>query len=533
MLAVVVLVLMSAAAARGQELRGLVRDSTSGLPVPGAVISLFDANNVALARNLSNERGRYQVVMPQPATRLRVVRLGYRPRDVPLPDGTHDLDITLVAIPPMLETVHIMASAKCPSRKDGPAALALLEQARSGLLSTIVAREANPATLKLLDFRQIMDGDQPTHLTVRVDMTEAAATSFVAAKSGADFVRYGFAHDDSLGVRVLSGPDADVLLDDGFAAGYCFRIQDATSGRPHQVGLAFFPADHKGGRTDIEGTLWIDTVGRSLRDIDFRYVGMPGNQGVDPGGHVYFREMPNGVVLIDRWVLRTGMRSIVRGRVNYVPVESGGEIARARWSDGRTWEDSLGALTVHLVNAAGRPVPHAIVALDSTEYIGTSDSLGNVVIRDLMPGPYTVVFVDTALAHSAITFKSTFTFVSHRGRTDETVLHVPSEDEFLQVACRSGKDRHWVHIVAVNDFDGSPASLAFWDIGSELGTDAERVVGKGTVREDGTRGICIKPPDHMALQIRARHANDPQRFTVEKLDNAEAVVLRVPAKARP
>jgi hypothetical protein len=33
-------------------------------------------------------------------------------------------------------------------------------------------------------------------------------------------------------------PDADVLLDDGFAVGYCFRV--ATAGRDrNQIGLAF------------------------------------------------------------------------------------------------------------------------------------------------------------------------------------------------------------------------------------------------------------------------------------------------------
>lgn len=514
-----------------QDVHGVVRDSTSREPVSSAVIAFFDANGVAVGRNLSNERGMYRVAISQPAVRAHVVRLGYRPRDIKLADGVQELDIVLSRMPATLEEVRVHASVKCPQRRDGAAALALLEQARSGLLSTIVAREANPATMKLLDFRQILDGDKADHLTVKIDSADKAATSFVAEKSGAEFVQYGFSRHDSLGGHVLSGPDADVLLDDGFAAGYCFRIQESDRNRPRQVGLGFFPAEEKRGRVDIDGTLWIDTAARSLRDIEFRYVGMPDNQGgVDAGGHIYFREMPNGVVLIDRWSLRMATSRVNRGRITHVPMESGGEVARARWSDGQTWEASLGTLTLHLVDAVGAPVPRAIVMLDSTEYAGSADSLGTVVIPDLFPGRYTVMFVDTALAHVPISIRSAFQFVAQRGKTDEKVLHVPSEDDFLQVACRAAKDRHWVRIVVVNDIDNSPAAAAIWEIGAELGSTSERVMGHGTVRDDGTRGICVRPPDHVALQMRARGADDPQRLVIEKLGDAEAVVLKLPVK---
>ncbi|MDB4914917.1 MAG: hypothetical protein JWM95_2561 [Gemmatimonadetes bacterium] len=531
--ALLVALLMSTSVS-AQEVRGVVRDSATGRPVAGAVVSLFDAGGAALGRNLSNELGHYRVAAAQPAQRLRIVRLGYRPRDIRIPADAQDVDILLVAIPPMLEAVRIHASSKCADRRDGAAALALLEQARSGLLSTIVAREANPAMLKMLEFKQEMDGnsDRIEQMTVTIDSSDKATSSFVAERSGAEFVELGFTRQNVNGIT-YSGPDAEVLLDDGFAAGYCFRISDPDGTRPHEVGLGFNPADSKRGRVDIEGTLWIDTTARALHDIVYRYVGLTGPRGgVEHGGHIWFHEMPNGAVLVDRWTLKiASSRLDQRNRVIRFTSIAGGEVARAVWSDGKHWEGSLGTLRLHLVDTAGKAAARAIVHLDSTEYIGVSDSSGTVMIPDLIPGPYTVVFVDTALAHAPIRIPSTFHFEAHRGRVDEMVLHVPTDNAFLKTACRASKAvTRWLRIDIVNDFDGSPVAGARWDIGPELGTPNERVMGAGLVHDDGSRELCLRPPEHTALRIRATSPGDSTRVAIEALGDADKIVLRLPVK---
>ena len=532
MILAVAMMMLCSARMHAQELRGTVRDSATGRPIAGAVVSLFDAAGASIGRNLSNETGQFRVVAPQVAQRLRVVRLGFRPREIRLADGAQDVVLLLTPIPPTLEAVHVTAASNCPERKDAAAAYGLLEQARSGLLATIVAREANPATLKMLEFQKSMDGnsDNIEHMTVTIDSSEKATTSFVAERTGAEFVQRGFTRENVNGT-VYSGPDAEALLDDAFAAGYCFRISEPEKERPREVGLSFKAATEKKGRVDIEGTLWIDTTARSLHDIVYRYVGITAFQGnIEPGGHIWFREMPNGAVLVDRWTLRLSSVRMDHRRVIRFASEGGGEVARAVWKDGKRWEASLGSAKLHIVDSAGRPLAGKIVNLDSTEYIGVSNAEGIVVIRDLEPGPYSVSFLDTALAHAPVRVPSLFKFDANRGRVDEAVLHFPRDDDFLKVACQSGKDTHWYRVTIVNDFDGSPEPGSRWEVGADLGGEHERVMGTGTVRADGSRGLCLRPPDHVSLQMRGSSASDPARKRVEKLGNEEAVVVRLPVK---
>jgi hypothetical protein len=72
--------------AAAQELRGVVRDSASQLPIPGAVVALQDSVATTLARTTTNERGQFQVVLlGDSVRRVRVVRLGFRPAVMRLP----------------------------------------------------------------------------------------------------------------------------------------------------------------------------------------------------------------------------------------------------------------------------------------------------------------------------------------------------------------------------------------------------------------------------------------------------------------
>src|SRR4029077_20582217 len=61
------------------QLRGVVRDSASGLPIPGAVLVLLDSSGNALGRNITNERGQYVIVLSSAVRRVQVLRIGFRP----------------------------------------------------------------------------------------------------------------------------------------------------------------------------------------------------------------------------------------------------------------------------------------------------------------------------------------------------------------------------------------------------------------------------------------------------------------------
>lgn len=438
-------------ALRAQDVRGVVRDSASGDPVAGAVILVLDSAGRTAAQQLTSERGLYRVVRTPAARRLRVLRIGYRPREMALPAGPASLDIALVAIPVLLETVQVTGSVQCPRRDDSEAALALLGQARAGLLAVMVARRANPAALVRLGFERRMDGlsDRIVSQQVRIERESAAGISFDAVRTPAEFLRLGFVAEQWGQQRFLA-PDADVLLDDTFANGYCFRVAERRRDRPDQVGLGFAAAGRLGGRVDIDGTLWIDTVARALVDIEFQYTGLPDSlQHYRPGGRIGFRTMPNGLVLVERWVLRLVgldqteeysidlMRSVRRH--DYYYSETGGELARATWPDGTAWRAPLGAVRVRLRTPDGSPLPNAGIRLADTHYRGTGDSVGTVEIRDLVPGPYAVALADPRLAAIDLELPTDLRFVAVRDSTVSLTLRAQTAEAFTAERCRGGR----------------------------------------------------------------------------------------------
>lgn len=441
-----------------QELHGAVRDSTSRQPIAGAVLMLLDTSGVVLGRNITNERGEYRLVLSDRMHLVRVVRIGFRPKELPIPalsGGSAELNVDMRALPTLLEPVRVSANAHCPRRSDEATTFALLEQARAGLLSIVVAREANPAALVRMTFERAMEGasDRIANQSVRIDSADRVTNSFNAAHTATDFIKRGFMADSEKR-QIFYAPDADVLLDEGFADGYCFRIVDRDPGRPNQIGLGFSAADRRRNRVDIEGTLWVDTVARALRDIEHRYVGLDRRiESLRPGGHIYFREMANGVVMIDRWSLRLvggeldtvntpaftqGRRltlPIAQVRASFHAAENGGEVARATWPDGSTWHASLGALRVQALMTDGKPAAGTEVHLIDTQYHAVADSSGMIEIPDLVPGPYSVTIRDPRLVPLGVEIATPLHFVAERDSTLRRPLVVPTAEDFVIGRC--------------------------------------------------------------------------------------------------
>src|SRR5690349_15997847 len=143
------LLLLATAAIRAlpaQILRGTVRDSASNAPIPGAVLVLLDSSGASLGRNITNERGQYTIALHPAMRRVQVLRIGFRPRTVRIPDavdGVAQLDLALPVIPRLLESFSVIDQPNCPRREGRPQAFALWEQARAALLAVVVARDAN------------------------------------------------------------------------------------------------------------------------------------------------------------------------------------------------------------------------------------------------------------------------------------------------------------------------------------------------------------------------------------------------------
>jgi hypothetical protein len=439
-----------------QVVHGTVIDSVSRQPISGAVVMLLDSpGGGVLASDISGERGEYRVSSSR-ARALRVVRIGFQPFELSLADGgDRSLDITLAPFSTTLATVRITDKSNvCPRSAERAAGFAYWEQARAGLLNSIIARRSNPMSVHRLYFSRALSAENGsiTSFIVSEDYSGSATTSFTSLRSAADLVRKGFSGDSGV-VGYTFGPDADMLADDAFAHGYCFRVAAPDKTRPSLVGIEFSAPDFRKGRVDIDGTLWIDTVAHALRDVEFRYVGMPQiAEQFHPGGLISFATGANGVVFIDRWSLHlvgnapypvysARCRAECDMHDSFYPMDNGAEVSHLVWRDGRHWDAHLGTVSIRATTAAAQPAKGAMLELPGTPYSGKVDSKGDVRISDLLPGPYAVKVRDPRLSDLAISLPTSLKFIVARDSVVQLSLDVPTVEDFVVSECK--KNRKW------------------------------------------------------------------------------------------
>ena len=402
-----------------QVLRGSIRDSAQGAPLASAVISALDSLGVTKNRTIAGSGGQFAITIARDARRIRVVRIGYQPREFAI-DLSRDstADIRMVRLPPVMESVQVTASELCPGHETSGVAFQFWDDARAGLLASVVAREARPAQVKSLLYDRGMSTTDARVLyqTSRIH-SGFSNRPFVATAAPSEFARRGYLIDASTG-RIFSAPDADVLLDESFAATHCFRAvtDEAHAG---QIGLDFSPVSGRDTIVDVRGVLWIDRAVPKLRSLDFLYTSLePAAARARSGGHLEFQTMPNGVAFIERWHMRFAVLAPVLGpttrlqprddririsrrdredlRVTEIH-ETGGIVIEAEWSDGSAWhEPPAGVEGVVEERGAKRPLGGALASLEGTLQTTVADSSGRFVLAPLPPGKYTLAVSDTA-----------------------------------------------------------------------------------------------------------------------------------------
>jgi len=506
------------------QVAGTVRDSASQLPLPNTAVMVLEPSGKPVARSTTDQQGRFRLsttpekkgrVTPKTVypLRLRVLRMGFRPREIPLTAASAGTvwDIGLASFPIKLEEVQVVALT-CPQRPDRKQALGLLREVRMSLLANVVARSQSSATMQRLLFERRYEGasvgGRITGQMVRKRVTSSTTESFSAARSAAAFSRQGFI-EDSTGAHAYVGPDAETLIDDAFAQRYCFKIEPPDRTRPLQVGLGFEPVDREDGRIDIVGTVWIDTLSRVLRDMDFHYVGLdPQTSALSPAGRLAFRELSNGVVIIDQWSLRLGGErrpagrmlvgrtpevSTMSGGARERPQEIGGEIARASWPDGYTWEAPLGTIRLRAVDGQGRAASGSVVQLLDTDYRATTDASGTFVLNDLLPGPYIASVRDPRLAALDVPSTTTLRLSAVRDSTVDARVVVESAEDYVVKRCGydagvlAGRGRLLGRVMRA---DGQPAGDARWTMRDQFGTV---MVESGRADADGFFHSCQLP----------------------------------------
>jgi hypothetical protein len=439
-----------------QQLRGVVRDSVRALPLPGAVVTLLDSAGLPLGRAISAADGHFVVAPSRPtrAVRVRVVRIGYRPVEVGPMSKTNTLEIAMAKLPPILATVRVTGSELC-SGSTSADALELWEQAKAGLLATVVARETKPATVQALTYKRVTTTTDERVTQQTSQLTSAYSNRpFVAAAEASFFAQRGFMQEDASG-RLFSAPDADVLLDEAFAATHCFHIEAADKDHPDQIGLAFSPARGRDALVEVAGVIWIDRVSPQLRSLDFRYTGLePAATRAGSGGHVEFRTMENGLSFIERWHLRLvtltaeqrpqdmtkGLPTDRRRRTDFRVADlrvSGGIVLAATWPDGTAWRDSAAGLKGSVVQLhSSLSVPAALVSLEGAKLETQTSADGSFELAPIVPGRYTVVVADTTLGAYSAPRSAQMTVDVSRGRLTTIRVELPPLVDVIRDVCR-------------------------------------------------------------------------------------------------
>jgi hypothetical protein len=453
--------------AGAQQVTGVVRDSASREPVPSAVVRLFDPSGRELERTITGRDGRYRLDALSGGRQLRVVRIGFRPRTIPLPATGRDttLDVVLVGLPTLLEAVNVDDQPQCSRRSDRAAALALWEQARAALLATVVARESRPPMIEAITYDRTVDRrGRVVRQKVHHDSLPTSRP-FIAGRRVGDFRDDGYA-DGVASQRTYYGPDADALLDPAFGDGHCFSVRQDKDKHAGQIGLAFEPVRDRDGIIDIAGIMWLDVATPSLRTIEFRYTNVERPiAGAETGGFVSFRTATNGLSVIDRWNLHLpSIEHIVAtqrrvegpgGRVggSALPTRGDGRdlwrvldvhdvgavIARAVWPDGSEWRSPLGTLRGRAV----RPDSASGVSGVLVWLMGSDDSTraaadGSFELPQLLPGLYPVFAAESPADRSLFQQNDSLSITIDSAAAPPLRLVVPTLAARIKAYCKQG-----------------------------------------------------------------------------------------------
>jgi hypothetical protein len=457
----------------------VVRDSDTGVPIPGVVVLALDSTLSVRARSVASVTGEYRVSIAR-AAKLRFVRIGYRPeeREIPAGDGEiKTLDVVIHALSQMLAPVEIRANPNCPKRADASSTFALWDQARAALLNAVVAREANPPRSIRIIYKRLRSLDDAiVEQLVQIDSTAVTTRPFLAVLSSEDFARGGFARDSS-GMRQYLAPYADVLLDDAFMSAHCFQSREGGKTHPNQLGVVFETARRQRGRVDVDGVVWVDTAARALVQVEFRYVGVSDLAArARSGGEIWFRQMSNGLLIIDRWHIRSSGANERPGRDEFgsIPrevgpiqaIEYGGQVVEASWSDSLTWHAPLGRVTVRGVDASGRPSAGFALRLRGTNYSARADAHGVANLESLLPGPYHAIVADTLLGLLGLAPPEPTTLVAVRDSTVERRITIRDALlNFREFCGTEGTDpNEALLVVRVRTPDGLPVTDAAWEV---------------------------------------------------------------------
>jgi hypothetical protein len=474
---------------QAQRVTGHTRDAASGAPVSGVVVALMDSAGKTLARTISGADGEYRLIGDGSTALIRALRIGFGPTSHDFSHAAADANVTvelqLATLPMVLDTIAVRSQKQCPSRADGAAAFALWDQARDALLASVVAREAKPASLRVLLYNRAFERSTERIVQLIVaDTVFTAAQPLVSVRSEAEYQSLGFMDDDSTRrVQRFYLPVAEVLLDSSFVENHCLSVKRDDSHHAEELGLVFEPANAKDSIVDVSGVIWITRTNPEIRSLEFAYTRVPANMSTThPGGSFEYRTLPNGIVMSTKWhahipefgptSVRIGQRVVGTGRALVATHDIGGIVAEASWPDGSIWRDSLGTIRGHVIAPENRaPVGGVALNLVGTTFSTSSDSTGAFVFPSTLKGPYRIAATDTLFAAFGVRSSDTTDIDLGDVAPRDLQVKLPSRAKLARTVCAAAtKDDPSInggdylllgHVLTVA---GTPANDAFVNV---------------------------------------------------------------------
>ena len=392
-----------------QAVRGLLTDSVSRTPLPGAFLTLVDEHGVERARTMTNVAGEFTLTAPAAGTyRLRSKRIGFRP----LVSATLTLragevvgyNAAIDPIPISLQEVVVAGERQCDIESGAGASVAAVwDEVHEALAAVSWTSRVPSYWFELTRFRrQLTASGQRQGLDSSWSMTGFSINPIRNPTSPAQLETEGYVVTDTTG-WTYRAPDSDVLLSDAFLRTHCFETEAGAGEHQNLVGLLFTPARDR-TVPEITGTLWVDRRTSELRQLEFKYVHLPDEVvSDDAGGRIEFLRLPSGVWIVRDWVIRMPLARMkqqamamgIRPEV-FGFVETGGSAATIKANDGTLVYGTPAASTPTTVvrrnsNMIGRGEIDSSTAVDAYALIQESRPLwlqkrGTISITDPAAG---------------------------------------------------------------------------------------------------------------------------------------------------
>jgi len=294
-----------------QEVFGVLRTEMSGMPAEGVVLAAMRVSDrTIVGRTLSGSAGAFRLRVGSDSIRVMALRIGQQPVELwqgALAVGARlDIGRTLPERPVSITTLRVRERARCGAAVAGESSVtrALFADALTALMASLGSIDGEALVVRTATVDEFRDlRDQVLRTSAPTLRAGASAQPFRSVPVTA-LMRDGFVVSERDGSMWYRAPDAHVLTSDLFLAQYCLSL-DRSRDSEGLVGIRFVPQRTRHNHVGVRGTVWLDRPTRTLRRLDFGYVGLsPVAASASPGGTVEYAQLAGGRWIIDRWSLR-------------------------------------------------------------------------------------------------------------------------------------------------------------------------------------------------------------------------------------